>query len=268
MTNYINLNSKKLVGRNNNPCTLKLTIDYDTLFDLSFSFINEKNQIVELEDTVGLYLALGLIGVNGTFGQTIMLSDTYTVSGNLVTFRCNTYTKQFLEGVTKKYQTVNIELGRVNDNGKEVLLRDTCDAAPRVWQPGKEPEDIQGDYYTKVELNGIINNLSSFVINECADTRELITQTPIEILSGSSGVAEPGKVYSLDMAQDFTLSATTLDSSTYGEAVLFVKPNEFAFSVADDITLDAEMSNLSTCRLLVSWTPVGTLCEQTGAWTD
>ena len=69
------------------------------------------------------------------------------------------------------------------------------------------------------------------------------------------------------MSQDFTLSATALDSSTYGEAVLFVKPNEYAFT-AENILLDAEMGNFSTYRLLVSWTPIGVLCEQTGAWTD
>ena len=53
----------------------------------------------------------------------------------------------------------------------------------------------------------------------------------------------------------------------YGEAVLFVKPNEYAFT-AENMLLDAEMGNFSTYRMLISWTPVGVLCEQTGAWTD
>lgn len=90
--------------------------------------------------------------------------------------------------------------------------------------------------------------------------------TSITTLSGASGTVEPGKCYALTMTEDFTLSASSVASGIYGESVLFVVPNTYAFSVASGITLDAEMIAGLRYRLLISWTPFGVHAEQTAEW--
>lgn len=90
--------------------------------------------------------------------------------------------------------------------------------------------------------------------------------TSITALTGGSGTVEPGKVYTLTMTTDFTLSASSVASGIYGESVLFVVPGSYAFSVASGITLDADMSSGNRYRLLISWTPYGVHVEQTAEW--
>lgn len=88
--------------------------------------------------------------------------------------------------------------------------------------------------------------------------------TEVTALSGASGEVEPGKVYSLEMTANFILSAST--ETDYGEAVMFVEPGSYTFSVAPGITLSATMSSGNRYRLLVSWTPYGVMVEQTAEW--
>ena len=93
---------------------------------------------------------------------------------------------------------------------------------------------------------------------------EAVGTKPYTALSGASGTVKPGKVYTLAMAEDFTLSASA--ETDYGESVLFVAPGAYAFSVASGITLDAEMTSGNNYRLLISWTPFGVHVEQTAEW--
>lgn len=97
-------------------------------------------------------------------------------------------------------------------------------------------------------------------------TAQGVGVNPIIALSGASATIEAGKVYELQMTEDFTLSAATL--SGYGESVLFVKPSIYTFETAEDISLDASMADAHSYRLLVSWTPYGIKVEQTGEWED
>lgn len=103
------------------------------------------------------------------------------------------------------------------------------------------------------------------MIDDAIQSAQGIVKQSVVTLAGASGTVEPGKVYSIDMSEDFELSAVSLGSD-YGECVVFVKPNEFVFSVAEGMELDAEMDTLHAYRLLVSWTPYGIFCEQTGEW--
>ena len=103
------------------------------------------------------------------------------------------------------------------------------------------------------------------MIDDAIQSAQGIVRQNVVTLAGASGTVEPGKVYSIDMTEDFELSAVSLGSD-YGECVVFVKPNEFVFSVAEGMELDAEMDTIHAYRLLVSWTPLGILCEQTGQW--
>lgn len=46
--NYINLSKKHLVGRNNQTLTQQLSLDYHTSESIDFTFINDKNQILDV----------------------------------------------------------------------------------------------------------------------------------------------------------------------------------------------------------------------------
>ncbi len=120
------------------------------------------------------------------------------------------------------------------------------------------PTPVSLNYYTKSETD-------SAIASAIASAQGLAAMDYIT-LSGAAGTVEPGKVYRLTMTEDFTLDASSVDG--YGESVIFVTPGSNTFSVADGITLDAEMSNFSTYRLMISWTPIGVLVEQTGEWLD
>lgn len=87
----------------------------------------------------------------------------------------------------------------------------------------------------------------------------------VTVLSGTSGTVSPARAYSLSMADDFVLSASS--ETGYGESVLFVTPGSHTFSVSSGITLSATMTAGHRYRLLVSWTPFGVLVEQTAEWS-
>ena len=54
MIHYINIAKKRLVGRNNQPNTLPLILDFHTLGNIQFCLIDDKNQIRALPDNVTL----------------------------------------------------------------------------------------------------------------------------------------------------------------------------------------------------------------------
>ena len=123
---------------------------------------------------------------------------------------------------------------------------------------GSEPSPGSINYYNKEETD---ERIASAI-----EGAQGISSQAVTALSGASGMVEPGKCYSLDMDEDFELSAASLEAGLFGEALLFVRPNTHVFSVAASIELDADMANGSGYRLLVSWTPYGVKVEQSGEW--
>ena len=94
--NYINLKKKRLVGRNNQPIFNQFIIDYSTVEDISFQIIDDKNQIQELINTEGLYFA-GSVGIGKQSYELLFLSKDYKVVDNIITFKVDTYTINYLK---------------------------------------------------------------------------------------------------------------------------------------------------------------------------
>ena len=166
--NYINIFKKRLVGRNNQQIVSPIVIDYSTVEDLSFQLINDQNQIQEITDTNGLYFA-GSIGIGKQSYELLFLSKDYEVtSGNIITFKVDTYTVNYLNYIKKKNTEINIEIGQQSLNTKTVILRDYAYACPRVYVSGLSPQEIESnDYYTKDEVDEIIEtNLTQADWNE------------------------------------------------------------------------------------------------------
>ena len=157
--NYINLKKKRLVGRNNQPIFNQFIIDYSTVEDVSFQIIDDKNQIQEITDTEGLYFA-GSLGIGKQSYELLFLSKDYKVVDNIITFKVDTYTINYLNYIKKKNTEINIEIGQESLDVKKVILRDFALACPRVYVTGLAPQEIESkNYYTKTEVDELINDV-------------------------------------------------------------------------------------------------------------
>ena len=158
--NYINLKKKRLVGRNNQPIFNQFIIDYSTVEDISFQIIDDKNQIQEITDTEGLYFA-GSVGIGKQSYELLFLSKDYKVVDNIITFKVDTYTINYLNYIKKKNTEINIEIGQESLNVKKVILRDFALACPRVYVTGLAPQEIESkNYYTKTEVDELIKDVN------------------------------------------------------------------------------------------------------------
>ena len=158
--NYISATKKKLVGRNNQVCTSPIVLDYSTTEDIQFQLIDEKNQIQPVSGLTGLYFA-GSLGVGQQSYDLLFLSKDFTVSEDVITFRVDTYTRNYLDKIKKKGTEINIEIGQISLDAKRVILRDYALAMPRVYVAGLSPQEIESnDYYTKEEVDGLIGGVS------------------------------------------------------------------------------------------------------------
>lgn len=158
MIHYINIEKKRLVGRNNQPNNLPLAIDFHTLGTIDFAFINDCNQIKPIDENLKFYLA-GSKKMNREESKLLFLSKTYTIKDNVITFTVDTYTQPFIEEITKKNTEINVEISAETDDSQQVLLRDTAYANPRVYVPGFTPPPVDPtEYYTKDEVDNLLND--------------------------------------------------------------------------------------------------------------
>ena len=154
--NYISATKKRLVGRNNQVCTSPIVLDYSTTEDISFQIIDEKNQIQPVSGLTGLYFA-GSLGVGQQSYDLLFLSKDFTVSEDVITFRVDTYTRNYLDRIKKRGTEISIEIGQISLDVKRVILRDYALAMPRVYVAGLSPQEIESnDYYTKEETDELI----------------------------------------------------------------------------------------------------------------
>lgn len=157
MMHYINIDKKRLCGRNNNQIS-PILFDAATEEPLQIQFITSNNQLVHLnpEELSGLYLA-GNTKPSEPSYDLLFLSKDYTIENDILTFNYSTYTKNFLRKITKRNQEILIEIGQIALEKKTLLLRDYALANPRVYIEGNVPEDVDWlDYYTKEEVNELV----------------------------------------------------------------------------------------------------------------
>lgn len=157
MLHYINVNSKRFCGRNNNINTKPLILEYNTVEHLEFQFITDNNQIVELSNLSGLALAVGLKQNKPSY-DLLALSRDYTIEDNVLKFNLNCYTVNWLREVNKNNTEAYVEISQESISAKQVLLRDYCLVWPRTLIDGLSPEEIQSNnYFTKEETQEAID---------------------------------------------------------------------------------------------------------------
>lgn len=225
MTHYINLEKKRLVGRNNQPIP-PLQTDYSTVTDEVFTFIDSNNKIIELPASGGLYYA-GSLKMNQSPSSLLWLCEDFTISGNQLTFNnIDTYTSGYMREIKKKYTEVNIEIGVSDGENKKVFLRDTALANPRVYIDGVDPHDITiPDFATKDYVDAAVSGKQDLITSSNKLSYTLISGNPTiptktSDLVNDSGFAtssyvdeavnEPSEIIKLvgSNANAFTISGT------------------------------------------------------------
>jgi hypothetical protein len=120
---------------------------------LSFSFIDDKNKILDIDPSQNYYLA-------GKNQDVLFISKTFNISDGIITFDVDTYTEPFLNEVQKRNTEIQIELGYNTLGVQKVLLRDYAFAQPRVYIEGLNPSKVNfSEYYTIEEVDSLLANI-------------------------------------------------------------------------------------------------------------
>ncbi len=150
--NYINLNKKRLVGRNNQSLNSFLALDYHISDTIEFQLINDKNQIQDIPS--GYYYFAGAIIKPNNESELLFVSNDFTIRDNTLIFHYNTYTQSFLEQIKRKNTQINIEIGYKDGTLQYLVLRDYALVNPRAYISGLPPQPVV-DYYTKSETDSL-----------------------------------------------------------------------------------------------------------------
>jgi len=161
---YINKLKKIVVGRNNQTATQIINIDFQTIGEISFSFIDDRNKILPIED--------GQYYFAGKKDTLLFFTEDFKIENNVLTFKVDTYTEPFLNAITKRNTEIEVEIGFKNEAAKNVCLRDYAFAQPRVYIDGLPPGNIAlSEYYTKTEIDALFSevgvDLSDYTRRKC-----------------------------------------------------------------------------------------------------
>lgn len=130
-----------------------MNIDFHTIGKISIAFIDDKNKIQNIDNSLNYYFA-------GKLNDILFISKEYSIDNDIITFDVDTYTEPFLSEITKRNTEIQIELGTNTNGVQTVLLRDFAFAQPRVYIEGLNPGKVDfGDYYTKGEVDSLLSNI-------------------------------------------------------------------------------------------------------------
>lgn len=237
---YVNTTKKKTCGRNNQPIP-PMVIDYATVENVPFQFIDSQNKIQELDSSMsGLYFAASLgIGQKETL---LFVADDYTIEDNAIDFTVDTYTSTYLEAIKKKYTEVNIEIGQSTDDGRRVLLRDIALACPRVYVDGEPPQPPYNNYYTKSETNDLVSS----TLSSAEAYTDAHIQTLQEYVDEKTAAAEWE-----------TIDPSTASATISGKLYLHTPSSAPSYTLLDvddnkehEVTIDVKFSSTQTIAFL------------------
>ena len=209
--NYISEFKKKLVGRNNNPVSVKFKIDNRIIDRYSFQMINSNNQIVDLESSLYNYQFYGSFVDARNQSHTLFYSNQYSItSANVISFRVNTFTSEYLHNVkTPREIDITIKKKKTQPMYDEiVVLRDSGIAYPCPVQPEQEPTPVIAG--NGLSLNGYLMSLTGTVLSGDGSTIAINNNTISYI--GTPYTA--GEGISIDSNNVISLTATIPTSTS------------------------------------------------------
>lgn len=132
MIHYVNIEKKRLCGRNNNQIS-PLIVDYSTIETLEFQFINSNNQLQPLDAGLSGFYIAGSLKMGDPSCELLFLSKDFSIEDGKLKFSIDTYTQPYLRKIVKKNTEINLEIGQIALDTKKVWLRDYALANPRVY---------------------------------------------------------------------------------------------------------------------------------------
>ena len=250
-----------MYGRNNQPNTIPLILDFHTLGNIQFCLIDDKNQIRALPDNATLTFA-GSVKMGEISQNILFLSTTYTVSeDNVINFTVDTYTEPFLTQIKKKNTEINVEISiKFEDGHQKLLLRDYAYACPRVYIEGVPPTPVES-YYTKTQVDDLIsdvkddiptslsqlNNDTGFITSGEVDLSNYYTKEESNgFLNEKADLASLADYQPLSGMSEYALKTDIPSGSTGGSSYSFPLESRTFISTASSLSEDGtiEMQNV------------------------
>lgn len=145
-----------------------LEISYDILNGITFTGI-------DINDGDNAYFA-GSLQPNLPASDLLFYSEDFEIEDGKLTFNVNTYTENFLSGVTKIGTRIFVEIGTINDDKKSILLFDDAIAQPRVYVEGEPPAPTPGTTYAT--HSWVESNFEPIISNNRKLDYSLLSGTP------------------------------------------------------------------------------------------
>lgn len=212
--NYINIYKRKLVNSVNQISKHKLIFDFDTTEFYEFKILDKYGKQIKISDESSFYIC----GSTTTDNKNIIFfSDDFVVENDVLIFKINSNTKEYLEKITDRNVHIYIEIAEVKNGVSTVLLMDEAEANNRLYTTGT-PQPIQLEkYYTKTEIDSL---LSSFDFEE---------SDPIYSADKKNIVFKGDKIKPADVQS----SAINTDIDGWGEGWITFNSN----SLEDDLNI-------------------------------
>ena len=158
--NYISEFKKIFVTRQNKPVSIKFKIDNRIDDTYYFQQINANNQIVDLSGFNYQFLG-SYIDARQT-QHVLFFSDDFTITNNVLSFKVNTYTTEYVNYV-KVPKQIDITIRKKATNLEQVILRDTGFAYPTPVYEGEGPGPVVAGF--GLQKNGFVMSLTGTVLS-------------------------------------------------------------------------------------------------------
>lgn len=177
-----------------------LEISYDILNGVTFTGI-------DIKDSDLAYIA-GSLQPNLPASALLFYSEDFEIENENVIFNIDTYTENFLSGVTKIGTRIYVEIGIMNDDLKKILLFDDAIAQPRIYVEGEPPAPTPGTSYATHAW--VESNFEPIISNNRKLSYSLLSGTP-KINNSTITILQDGQepqTFTLNQDMDETIHLT------------------------------------------------------------
>ena len=154
--NYISQLKRILVGRNNNTIYQKFKIDNNIQDTYYFQLVSKNNQLVELSGFDYQFIGSYIDAKQNT--HVLFFSDDFTITDNVLSFKVNTYTSEYVNYV-KVPRQIDISIRKKATGIDQVILRDVALAYPTPIYEGEEPSEVVAGF--GLQKNGFVMSLQN-----------------------------------------------------------------------------------------------------------
>lgn len=154
--NYVSEFKKILVTRQNKPVSVKFKIDNRINDTYYFQQINANNQIVDLSGFDYQFIGSYIDAKQNT--HVLFYSDDFTTTDNVLSFKVNTYTSEYVNYV-KVPRQIDISIRKKANGIDQVILRDVALAYPTPIYEGEEPSEVVAGF--GLQKNGYVMSLQN-----------------------------------------------------------------------------------------------------------